>query len=227
MENRLSIEMIPDGTALLDDAAALRRKAFIDAARALFFTNGYAGTTMSSIAGKVGGSKTTLWSYFPSKEDLFAAVVDDITDTYGRALQVDLSADAPVPDALRHYADALIRTLMSDPILALQQLVIGEARRFPHLAQTFYDRGPRRGKARLATWMAEKMARGELRQGDPLLAVHQFSALCQSGVYQFAILNLPEARRIDRARFQAEVDAAIDTFHRAWVPDDAPRATPA
>lgn len=213
--------MIPDGTALLDDAAASRRKAFIDAARALFFTNGYAGTTMSSIAGKVGGSKTTLWSYFPSKEDLFAAVVDDITDTYGRALQVDLPVDAPVPAVLRHYANALVRTLMSDPILALQQLVIGEARRFPHLAETFYDRGPRRGKARLAAWMAEKMARGELRHGDPLLAVQQFSALCQSGVYQFAIFNLPEAHRIDRVRFQAEIDATIDTFHRAWGPDSS------
>lgn len=38
---------------------------------------------MSSIAGQVGGSKTTLWAYFPSKEDLFAAVVDDVVEQYG------------------------------------------------------------------------------------------------------------------------------------------------
>jgi AcrR family transcriptional regulator len=216
--------MIPDGTAVPDDAA-LRRKAFVDAARELFFARGYAGTTMSSIAGKVGGSKTTLWTYFPSKEELFAAVVDDIAESYGRALQVDLPVDAPVPHMLRRFADVLISTLMSDPMLALQQLVIGEARRFPHLAETFYDRGPRRGKARLAAWMAEKMARGELRRGDPMLAVHQFSSLCQSGVYQFAILNLPEARRIDRARFHAEIDAAVATFHRAWGIESGIKAT--
>ena len=58
--------MIPDSTqgnmGPLDDAAAARRKAFVDAARALFFANGYTGTTMSSIASKVGGSKTTLWT---------------------------------------------------------------------------------------------------------------------------------------------------------------------
>ena len=42
--------MIPDSTVVLDDAAAARRKAFVDAAREAFFTNGYAGTTMSSIA---------------------------------------------------------------------------------------------------------------------------------------------------------------------------------
>src|SRR3546814_17201673 len=86
--------MIPDSTPALDDAAAARRKAFVDAARELFFANGYAGTTMSSIASKVGGSKTTLWTYFPSMEDLFAAVVDDIVAQYGDALAIDLPIDA-------------------------------------------------------------------------------------------------------------------------------------
>jgi AcrR family transcriptional regulator len=216
--------MIPNGKGVTDDAAALRRKAFVDAARALFFARGYAGTTMSAIASKVGGSKTTLWSYFPSKEDLFAAVVDDIAETYGDILRIDLPADAPVPQVLRHFAEVLTGTLMSDPMLALYQLVVGEARRFPHLAETFYERGPRRGKARLAAWMAEKMARGELRQGEPLAAVQQFSGLCQSGLFQFSVLNLPEARQADRARFVAEVEAAVDTFYRAWGPDSDSKA---
>lgn len=216
--------MIPDSTELLDDAAAMRRKAFVDAARELFFANGYAGTTMSSIAREVGGSKTTLWTYFPSKEDLFAAVVDDIAESYGSSiLQVELPVDAPVMDVLRHYARTLIGALTSDPLLTLYRLVIGEARRFPHLAETFYERGPRRGKARLAIWMAEKMARGELRRGDPLLAVQQFTGLCQSGLYQITLLNLPEAKR-ESARFLAEIDAAIDSFHRAWGPESPTKA---
>src|SRR3546814_14826440 len=88
---RLSIEMIPVSTVSGDDAAALRRKAFVEAARKGFLANGYAGTTMSSIASAVGGSKTTLWTYFPSKEALFEAVVDDIVDYYGAALQVERS----------------------------------------------------------------------------------------------------------------------------------------
>src|SRR3546814_10973530 len=91
--------MIPVSTVSADDATAARRKAFVDAAREGFFANGYAGTTMSSIASTVGGSKTTLWSYFPSKEALFEAVVDDIVDYYGAALQVELPVDEDVlPD---------------------------------------------------------------------------------------------------------------------------------
>jgi AcrR family transcriptional regulator len=213
----LSIEMIPDSTPALDDAAAMRRKAFVDAARELFFANGYAGTTMSSIASKVGGSKTTLWTYFPSKEELFAAVVDDIVAQYGDALAIDLPLDEPVPDVLRVFGNLLMTKLTATPILSLFRLVVGEAERFPHLAETFYERGPRRGKARAAVWVGEKMVRGEIRMGDPMRAVQQFTGLCQSGIYQFAMLNLPESRDLDRLR--GDVDAAVDTFCRAWDPD--------
>ena len=217
LENALSIEMIPDGTVVLDDAAAARRKAFVEAAREAFFTRGYAGTTMSSIASKVGGSKTTLWSYVPSKEDLFEAVVDDIVEQYGDALAVDLPLDEPVPEVLRRFGNLLMTKLTATPILSLFRLVVGEAERFPHLAKTFYDRGPRRGKARAAIWVAEKMARGELRMGDPLRAVQHFTGLCQSGLYQFAVLGLPEGR--DLGRLAAEIEDAVDIFYRAWKPD--------
>ena len=213
----MSIEMIPASTPALDDAAAARRKAFVDAARELFFANGYAGTTMSSIASKVGGSKTTLWTYFPSKEELFEAVVDDIVEQYGQALAIDLPLDEPVPDVLRRFGNLLMTKLTATPILSLFRLVVGEAERFPHLAETFYERGPRRGKARAAEWVGEKMVRGELRMGDPMRAVQQFTGLCQSGLYQFAMLNLPESR--DLTRLQDDVDAAVDSFYRAWKPD--------
>lgn len=218
----MSIEMIPDSTASdkrpPNDPAAMRRRAFVDTARDLFFANGYAGTTMSSIASKVGGSKTTLWTYFPSKEELFAAVVDDIVEQYGDMLSMDLPLDEPVPDVLRLFGNLLMTKLTTTPILSLFRLVVGEAERFPHLAETFYERGPRRGKARATLWVAEKMRRGELRTGDPMRAVHQFVGLCQAGRYQFALLNLPDNHPF--GSFRDDVDAAVEAFCRAWRPDD-------
>lgn len=206
--------MIPDSTASWDDPSAARHRVFVEAARDLFFAHGYAGTTMSSIASKVGGSKTTLWTYFPSKEDLFTAVVDDIVSRYGDALTIDLPLDQPVPDVLRRFGSVLMTKLTATPLLSLYRLVVGEAERFPHLAETFYDRGPRRGKARAAEWVAEKMARGEIRVGDPMRAVQQFTGLCQSGLYQFAVLGMVEAHDISRLR--DDIDAAVETFCRAW-----------
>jgi len=108
--------------------------------------------------------------------------------------------------------------LTSPPLLSLYRLVVGEADRFPHLAETFYDRGPRRGKARAAEWVAEKMVRGEIRMGDPMRAVQHFSGLCQSGVYQFALLGMHQAA--DLGRLSEEVDLAVENFCRAWCPPE-------
>src|SRR5438477_12466193 len=52
-----------------------RRDAIVAIAREAFSADGYAGTSMSSIAARLGGSQGTLYSYFKSKEELFIAVV--------------------------------------------------------------------------------------------------------------------------------------------------------
>jgi AcrR family transcriptional regulator len=203
----------------VNDAAAQRRKAFVDAAREAFFAHGYAGTTMSSIASTVGGSKTTLWSYFPAKEDLFAAVVDDLAEQYCEALTVDMPPDAPLEPTLRRFAAALMRTLLSEPMMQLQRLVIGEATRFPHLAATFYNSAPARGRARLAAYFAAVMARGDMRPGDPAQAASQLKALLSSGVYFYEQHKLPGDR--SPAAVERDVDAALETFLRGWAPDPA------
>jgi AcrR family transcriptional regulator len=51
------------------------REDILRAAGELFFEKGYGGTSMSMIAARVGGSKGTLYNYFTSKKELFAAQV--------------------------------------------------------------------------------------------------------------------------------------------------------
>lgn len=195
-------------------AAADRRQSFVDAAREAFFEHGYAGTAMSSVVTKVGGSKTTLWSYFPSKADLFAAVIDDILDHYANILTLKLDSDEDLAVTLRRVGVALIDMLISDPILSLYRLVVAEAGRFPHLATLYFERGPRRGRAKLAAHLEILMARGTLRTGDPMVAVTQFVGLCQSGTYQLILLNLANGR--DKAWIDIDVQAAVEGFVRIW-----------
>ncbi len=52
-----------------------KREHILKVAYAAFLSDGYAATSMSSIATKVGGSKATLYNYFSSKEELFSAVI--------------------------------------------------------------------------------------------------------------------------------------------------------
>ena len=63
-------------------AGGARRKAILATAREMFLDQGYKPVSMSAIAARLGGSKTTLWSYFPSKPVLFMAVAEDLVDAY-------------------------------------------------------------------------------------------------------------------------------------------------
>ena len=48
----------------------------IDTARALFKRTGFKKTTMGDIAGSLGKAKSSLYYYYPSKEDIFEAVLE-------------------------------------------------------------------------------------------------------------------------------------------------------
>jgi len=52
-----------------------KRNSILDAARAVFSRQGYAGTAVEDVASKAGVAKGTLYLYFKSKEDLYLAAL--------------------------------------------------------------------------------------------------------------------------------------------------------
>jgi AcrR family transcriptional regulator len=209
--------MILDGTERqnsVERAACKRREAFVQAAREAFFAHGYGGTSMSAICARVGGSKTTMWTHFPSKQDLFIAVLDDLFERYNTALSVDLTPGEDVGTALRRLGLALLNTWLLPAAIDMQRLVTGEAGRFPELARIYYERGPVRGKARLAAFLADAMARGVVRKGDPVLAAHHFAGLCHHGSAQMCLLGLADPPGAEQR--EREVDVAVVRFLGGW-----------
>ena len=56
----------------------------LSAATELFLRDGYDQTSIDAILVRSGGSKATLYAYFPTKEDLFRAVIDSVLVTDAR-----------------------------------------------------------------------------------------------------------------------------------------------
>jgi TetR/AcrR family transcriptional repressor of mexJK operon len=210
--------MILDSITFMSAAAPApspeRRAAIVAVARDEFFAHGYGATAMSAIAAKVGGSKTTLWSYFPSKQELFTAVVDDAVERFGAALDVPLEPELPLKEALQRFAEGMMGIVGAPEILELHRIVMGEAGRFPELGTLYFERGPKRGKAKLATYLAAAMTDGRVRPGDPQLAARQFAVLCQAGLHQDRLWGLVQGD--DPARQQRDIDAAIACWTAAW-----------
>ena len=80
----------------------IRREAILDAALEVFSTLGLHGASIDQISERAGLSKTNLLYYFPSKEDLYVAVLRRVLEVWLDPLQM-LSAESEPADALRHY----------------------------------------------------------------------------------------------------------------------------
>src|ERR1700722_1024832 len=114
-----------------------KRDAILRIALEAFLTEGYAATSMSSIAAKVGGSKATLYNYFASKEELFSVVIGEKCKDFHDQLFESVSHDADIRAALIGIAERMIRLVVSDEKIAIYRLITAETARFPELGRAF------------------------------------------------------------------------------------------
>src|ERR1700691_2329411 len=91
-----------------------KRDAILRIALESFLTDGYAATSMSSIAAKVGGSKATLYNYFCSKEELFSTVIGEKCKDFHDLLFESEPHDADIRTALIRIGERMIRLVVSD-----------------------------------------------------------------------------------------------------------------
>lgn len=121
---------------------ARKRAEIVDIATRSFFERGYADTSMSAIAEELGGSKATLWAHFSSKEDLFAAVIDQQVDGFSQDIDEVLTSQTYSVPALRRFCLRFLECLLRNNAIQLFMLVLGEGERFPEVREMFFSRGP-------------------------------------------------------------------------------------
>ena len=207
--------MATSGSMARDARREGRRRTILEVAERSFCARGYGATSMSTIAAELGGSKTTLWSYFPSKETLFQAVLDAKIGDFAAQLDQALVPAGGTAAALGRFGRVFLAKILSPDSEKLRRLLASESDRVPGMAAAYYERGPMRTRDRLANFLDSEMAEGRLRAGNVTTAAHQFIALCQSGGFLQRLWHAPGAPPVDIGRDVAE---AVDTFLRAWGP---------
>jgi AcrR family transcriptional regulator len=204
-------------TSLREKRRTERRFAILAVARDYFFEHGYGAATMSGIAAKLGGSKETLWRHFPSKEELFAAVIEFTTAEFRSQMLATLPPPTDDPlETLTRLCRSVIEQAVSPPAIALFRLINSEAGRFPDVGRIFYERGPTKTQRVIGDYLAEHLG-SVLRDTDLVRAGRVLFALCSAGIYYEQIWAVgttatPEDKDAD-ARTAAEV------FWRAYRAD--------
>lgn len=189
-----------------------RRQSIIDASREIFQEIGYERTSMAMISNKVGGSKATLYSYFKSKEELFAAVMLESVEAQCDALLGILDdGSADVAESLQRFGEAYVDIITSPECLAVTRCTIVENGN-PELYKALFDNGPRRAEIAISAYLARFMEQKVLRAADPDLAALHLKGLLEAGIKDPLLCGAQPAV-VD---FRQAVAAAVDTFLRAY-----------
>jgi len=194
----------------------------LEIARAAFLREGYAAASMAEIAAKIGGSKATLYSYFPSKKDLFAAVVEEQAQQMFAPLFDMDEIQGDFRAALERFARRFQESVLTDDAVAFYRLVVAESARFPEVGQAAYQFGVQHGLDRLTVFFAAAMERGELRRADARVAVSQFLDLCTGELHRKRLFGVVGPH--DREEAERQAKNAVTTFLAAYGADAASRA---
>lgn len=184
----------------------------LDAALETFLEAGWQ-SSLDTVAERAGVARQTLYNHFSSKEALFAAVARCCSDTLLITLEPNQGS---LRERLIAFSSAYRARFMSQQGLAMCQMMISEASRFPELAKTVFDAGPDATRKHLSKVLAEAMKKGELFNEDPDFAAEILLALLGG-------FGRPEKvfmrSTLTDAEHEADAQRLVDIFLRAFSKD--------
>ncbi len=144
-----------------------RRTSIVDTARRTFVELSFSGTTTDIVANRCKISKQTLYRLFPSKIDLFLAVV-----TAHRQMMLDLprpsDEDLPVDQVLQKIFMIDIDEEMEREREAFIQIILREGVQIPEIGEILIREGIEKSQKNLADWLGGEVQRGKLAIDNPL-----------------------------------------------------------
>lgn len=171
------------------------RSVLLEAASALFMEFGYEPVSLNQIADRAGVTKASIYYYFNSKSELFAASVTEMMGRISMYTRLLLAQEGMLKERLVKVAAAKMavthvefETMMREAMGALteaQRMQIREAERGIHTV--------------LAECFAAAAEAGEMRGGEePLLLAHAFSALLMVGGRDLGERNVGSEKLAER-----------------------------
>lgn len=156
-----------------------KREAIIRAAIAEFRASGFEITSMDKIAATAGVSKRTVYNHFPSKEELFAEILNQLWARISAEQSVVYNRDQPLREQLQHMLLAKVQLMADENFLTLARVAIAATIHSPERAQNMIERMSEREEG-LTVWIRAAQADGRLKPVDPEFAAHQVQGLLKT-----------------------------------------------
>ena len=130
-----------------------------------FATHGFERARLDRIAKAAGISKGTIYLYYPSKEALFlAAVEENVIRVMAEGEMRLQGATGPTEELLVQLLESIYERMVEGQAKTLLRILIAEADRMPHLVETYHDMALKRGMQLLKNILERGVARGEVTE---------------------------------------------------------------
>jgi AcrR family transcriptional regulator len=187
-----------------------KRLAILRAASEVFQEVGFERASMSDIRARLGGSKATLYNYFPSKEKLFFEVMHEAKTHELEEIIGALNPEtSDLKEELQSFGQRFLSVLYSPEAIAVRHLAIAESRR-SESGKLSFERAVVPLEKHLAVFLKTIMKRGLLRTSDARVAAIHLLTLLESELWLRSLLGVLKALKPDTVR--AVVRRAVEVF---------------
>lgn len=191
-----------------------KRRDIVATAWEVFRAKGYEGASMSDVAERLGGSKATIYRYYGSKEELFAAALEEALKEQNDEAYERITRAADLRERLLEFADTYLKFRLTPEMIGVHRLMIASAERSDLsavLRAQFIDPNWRR----FADVIEREMAAGRLRKADPYLASIHFRGLVEADVLE---RRMNGERLVTNAQVETAIEQGVEAFLRAYGP---------
>lgn len=101
-----------------------KRIAIIEAATTAFLEKGYGDTSMDYISESAKVSKRTVYDHFPSKQDLFQAIVDEVLERVDKMPKYTYSEEKELNEQLFDIGMIFVETITEEKFIKLSKVVV-------------------------------------------------------------------------------------------------------
>lgn len=193
-----------------------KHEAIVQAAIAEFRIQGFQLTSMDKIAARAGVSKRTVYNHFPSKENLFAEILDRLWTSSVTSASDDYQSGQPLREQLLKIVAVKMALLVQPSYLDLARVAIAETLHSPALTGDMVARFGER-EEQLTVWLRAAQTDGRLKAIDVVFAGQQLHALVKAFAFwpQVTLGQAPLSPE-DQARV---VGSAVDMFLAQYAAD--------
>ncbi|WP_437185343.1 TetR/AcrR family transcriptional regulator [Planctomicrobium sp. SH668] len=191
-----------------------KRESILDAAVQEFASSGFDNTSMDRISEVAKVSKRTVYNHFPSKEDLFAAIVERLLARCNPVEQYSYDPLLPLEPQLLSIAQSLVELSDSAEFLDLGRVILPRFLQTPELSrQLLGDCKP--GERALIQWIQTAQRAGRLKPMEPEVAARQFHGLINTFAFWPQILGA--APPLSPEQKQAVIQSTVSMFLDHYV----------